>query len=206
MKTRSIGTIAGLALLAFGTASANASPVEMTYSVTGSSGAWDLDLTVTNNIGGTNNIYFLGIRDTNGSIPTNGSPPNWFSNEADWNNGALGGSGITYDLLWASNDQETYVIAPGESLSGFEILDTSASAPSTLDFFAFAFQGDYSGPGCFHCAANPDGTNPGFEGVATLITTTPVPAALPLFGTGLGALGLFGWRRKRKNAAALSAA
>jgi hypothetical protein len=35
---------------------------------------------------------------------------------------------------------------------------------------------------------------------------TPLPAALPLFATGLGALGLFGWRRKRKNAAAMAAA
>ena len=26
----------------------------------------------------------------------------------------------------------------------------------------------------------------------------PLPAALPLFVTGLGALGLLGWRRKRK--------
>jgi hypothetical protein len=30
---------------------------------------------------------------------------------------------------------------------------------------------------------------------------TPVPTALPLFATGLGALGLIGWRRKRKQAA-----
>jgi hypothetical protein len=29
----------------------------------------------------------------------------------------------------------------------------------------------------------------------------PLPAALPLFATGLGALGLLGWRRKRKQAA-----
>jgi len=35
-------------------------------------------------------------------------------------------------------------------------------------------------------------------------TVTPLPAALPLFVTGLGALGLLGWRRKRK-AAALAA-
>ena len=28
--------------------------------------------------------------------------------------------------------------------------------------------------------------------------TTPIPAALPLFATGLGALGVLGWRRKRK--------
>jgi hypothetical protein len=30
------------------------------------------------------------------------------------------------------------------------------------------------------------------------VTATPIPAALPLFATGLGALGLLGWRRKRK--------
>ena len=33
------------------------------------------------------------------------------------------------------------------------------------------------------------------------IGTTPLPAALPLFATGLGAFGLLGWRRKRKAAA-----
>lgn len=36
------------------------------------------------------------------------------------------------------------------------------------------------------------------------VSGTPLPAALPLFATGLGALGLLGWRRKRK-AAALAA-
>ena len=44
------------------------------------------------------------------------------------------------------------------------------------------------------------------QGVSTDITTssvvtTPLPAALPLFATGLGSLGLLGWRRKRKAAA-----
>src|SRR5665213_851389 len=34
---------------------------------------------------------------------------------------------------------------------------------------------------------------------------TPLPAALPLFATGLGAMGLLGWRRKRKNTAVIAA-
>jgi hypothetical protein len=43
----------------------------------------------------------------------------------------------------------------------------------------------------------------GHEGAATfsLVAETPLPAALPLFATGLGALGLIGWRRKKKTAA-----
>jgi hypothetical protein len=47
----------------------------------------------------------------------------------------------------------------------------------------------------------------GFESVTYLSGTqligtaeTPLPAALPLFASGLGALGLLGWRRKRKGA------
>jgi hypothetical protein len=40
--------------------------------------------------------------------------------------------------------------------------------------------------------------------IVTDPVVTPLPAALPLFATGLGALGLIGWRRKRK-AAALAA-
>ena len=41
--------------------------------------------------------------------------------------------------------------------------------------------------------------NAGTWSVST--SETPLPAALPLFATGLGALGLLGWRRKRKQAA-----
>jgi hypothetical protein len=34
--------------------------------------------------------------------------------------------------------------------------------------------------------------------VTSVNATTPLPAALPFFATGLGALGLLGWRSKRK--------
>jgi len=37
---------------------------------------------------------------------------------------------------------------------------------------------------------------------APAVSTTPLPGALPLFATGLGALGVVGWRRKRKARAA----
>jgi hypothetical protein len=35
-------------------------------------------------------------------------------------------------------------------------------------------------------------------GAVNSLSAAPLPAALPLFATGLGALGLLGWRRKRK--------
>jgi hypothetical protein len=38
------------------------------------------------------------------------------------------------------------------------------------------------------------------------VSSTPLPGALPLFATGLGVVGLLGWRRKRKSAAAIARA
>jgi hypothetical protein len=43
--------------------------------------------------------------------------------------------------------------------------------------------------------------NADFYVSALAYNATPIPAALPLFATGLGTLGLVGWRRKRKAAA-----
>ena len=63
------------------------------------------------------------------------------------------------------------------------------------------------GLGCF----NPDPNNPGIFcdptsgidwSISALTVATPIPAALPLFASGCGAFGLFGWRRKRKAQAA----
>jgi hypothetical protein len=60
------------------------------------------------------------------------------------------------------------------------------------------------------------GPNPGGKMIANLtaqvtdppagVSQVPLPAALPLFISGLGAMGLLGWRRKRKNAASIAAA
>jgi hypothetical protein len=50
-----------------------------------------------------------------------------------------------------------------------------------------------------------DAINAGFTATfaSDVEVTTPIPAALPLFATGIGALGLLGWRRKRKARAAI---
>ena len=42
-------------------------------------------------------------------------------------------------------------------------------------------------------------------GGSTSLSSTPIPAALPLFAGGLGLLGLFGRRRKRQRAEATAA-
>jgi hypothetical protein len=68
------------------------------------------------------------------------------------------------------------------------------------------------GCGAVYCLIGPGNTVTGGAGdpfvalTSFTLTPTPLPAALPLFATGLGALGLFGWRRKLKNASAVAAA
>jgi hypothetical protein len=45
-----------------------------------------------------------------------------------------------------------------------------------------------------------------YGGLAVTPNATPLPGALPLFATGLGALSLLGWRRRKKKATAAVAA
>jgi hypothetical protein len=55
------------------------------------------------------------------------------------------------------------------------------------------------GPSTFLSASN--AFNPGTWSVSSPPSATPLPAALPLFASGLGGVGLFGWFRKRKRGA-----
>ena len=62
--------------------------------------------------------------------------------------------------------------------------------------------------GSYWVTVRPSATgSPDFNDVAFQVAdenpnVVPLPGALPLFATGLGALGLLGWRRKRKAASA----
>jgi hypothetical protein len=62
-------------------------------------------------------------------------------------------------------------------------------------------QGNTISNGCTGSSGSGSG---GFTGGG--VSATPLPAALPLYFTGLGVMGLLGWRRKRKGSAAIAAA
>ena len=84
-----------------------------------------------------------------------------------------------------------------------------ANASTLLLALEFQGLGGSSSPLAGGAFYNGQGNNNAFAGPVSggvETATTPLPAALPLFVTGLGAMGLFGWRRKRKNAAAIAAA
>ena len=74
----------------------------------------------------------------------------------------------------------------------------SMVTPDISDLTKYCDTSTTTDPTCSPDIIPPDIANLNFAGFGD----TPLPAALPLFATGLGALGLLGWRRKRKAAAA----
>jgi hypothetical protein len=93
------------------------------------------------------------------------------------------------DFLWLSAPKP--IVPPGTPFAP----DLQAWArDASLDPDWLRIGTDIVGTGSYNFAFSLDGRN-----------VTPLPAALPLFATGLGALGLLGWRRKRKNAALAAA-
>lgn len=183
-----ISTLRTLSLLAFATAalSASAAPL-VSYTVSGSAGAYVLDFSVTNTLGGTNQIYFFGVQP-----PTRTGDPLGWDDRGGYSTAFDGGSGRVYASSWIDlNATQTNVgpnaIQPGDTLSGFQI--TVASLPTSgINWFAYAFGGTYAGGDNFK-----NQRNPGFEGRAFEAGASAVPgpaAALPF--------ALMALRRRRK--------
>jgi hypothetical protein len=86
------------------------------------------------------------------------------------------------------------------NIIGWDIdLQTTAGTLLTFNVPGATADGGCEPEGCSVLSTTTAASNVGDAGVWA---TTPLPAALPLFATGLGALGLLGWRRKRKAQAA----
>ena len=113
-----------------------------------------------------------------------------------------------------SFDPDYFAFVDG-SIQDWLLHGVSPSFAPVIPSYALYSQGDFSPEygsdgfdniqsnfpsGTFYASKNQSETS------SWSVGETPLPAALPLFATGLGAMGLFGWRRKRKAQGAIAAA
>jgi hypothetical protein len=88
-------------------------------------------------------------------------------------------------------------IKPGTNAFGFSV--TTSFAPTLAnglnDYFLYGSPG---GVVAFGTVVVPNGAN------SLSVSPVPLPGAFPAFATGLGAMGLLAWYRKRKTATAVS--
>jgi hypothetical protein len=172
--------------LLFGTlTTAHAAPVDVTLTVSGSAGNWLLNFAVSDNLGGTNNLYLFGVVSSQRNIAA--SPAGWDPDALNgYNPAAYGGSNTNYNNLWITGPSGSTTILPGQTLSGFCVSSSDAAMPTNVPWMAVATGGVYMGPGCsFICGA--PYTNPGFEGIAV-----PVVAAVGDAPLGVAAFALVG--------------
>ncbi|HXY53066.1 MAG TPA: PEP-CTERM sorting domain-containing protein [Nitrospirota bacterium] len=166
----------------------------VTYTVNGSANNWTLDFSLTNNLGGSNLIYFFGLE-----LPARdiiGTPAGWYPDAwKSWNNHAYGGSNIAYNDVWINENlfvDHANFISDGQTLSGFSVLDTrDLVAPTSVNWFAYGKFGTYGGGDNFNSSFNP-----GFEGITSdPSTAVPEPSTILLITAGLA--GIVFLRRKK---------
>jgi hypothetical protein len=223
-RTKSFARLGALCLLvALSAARVSADPVGVSYTVSGSSGAWILDFSVTNNLNAGQDVYLFGV-----SLPSQdkvGSPSGWgdcpgvctmgtLNTGSPLANGInLNGPNVTFNNIWhepvGSNPSDA--IASGDTLSGFEAEVNSILPPTSVEWFAIAADttpngtAPYTGGNEFmisgdcldvfgNTCAVQDEENPGFAGAAGP-ALTPEPSSALLLGASL--FGLAAFRRRR---------
>jgi len=97
---------------------------------------------------------------------------------------------------YASNNNVLYSGIPSLDFSGVSFVVPALAPLENVNVY-------FDGPGLFVCAGCYAVFNGDFDLAInfSVDAATPLPAALPLFATGLGVLGALSWRRKRRFAA-----
>jgi len=95
----------------------------------------------------------------------------------------------TYELTTTLTGGLSYLFG-GSGVDRFRILGIETSAGlDPFNSLAFIAGLTFIGDGTFSGTMTP---------ITEFVAQTPLPAALPLFVTGLGMIGVLGWRRRRK--------
>jgi hypothetical protein len=164
----------------------NASAVTLSYEYTGT-GNISFQSDTTLNLGGacSSPCVFSAIMTIGGNGPAwNPSMP------SGWGTGAS--ANVTDNLGDVMSLAVNTGDVPGPNHEIFGSGFFASVLPSTLDISTSSFASIFGGAGTVDYSINinlPNG-----------VYVTPLPAALSLFATGLGALALLGWRRKREAA------
>lgn len=98
--------------------------------------------------------------------------------------------------------ESAFVAAGPPTETDISFQNGTATYTAVLDFTGALGVGEYPAISLLIVLPSPHFGEGQLSQSATGFAATPLPAALPLFGTGLGVIGLLGWRRKRKNPAA----
>lgn len=138
-------------------------------------------------------------------------------------------NGAGTDLKFAPNGTGTATFTFASILGDSYVIDVTGQSNESTSFLSFTINGNTLGsntnfnppttvalpsfvdPGTLDVFAITNGGTGNTENHVSLITVTgdfapvPLPGALPLFATGLAALLLFGWHRKRKAIAVVAA-
>lgn len=175
--------------MTIGSAAAYASAVDVSYTVSGSPGAWDLNFAVTNNMTAwpAQDVYQFGVLLSAGNVtgsPT-GYDPTMFTS---WTNFFNGGGPFLYKNIWVDLNDFNHLL-PGQSLSGFTVGITDAEPPVSVQWFALSVPDTfdpadiYTGTDAFNIDSGL--LTAGFEGVGTQATAT---SATPEPSTGMAGL------------------
>ena len=164
--------------------------------VTANAATFTYDLTLTQSFG------TQGLFGTGQFVVTGATNSGLFTAPGDLNSLEFNIDGHVFALGQATGGSGQVVL---DGIGHLTSIDYSAPAPISLwvvlqaaSGIVYNYKDDATGHfsrGLITAVLHPGSADEG-------LISTPLPAALPLFATGLGALGLLGWRRKRKTAAA----